>query len=267
MRRTWFILAALAAFASVPAAAQVSAGLPVREGAPTVPPDNGKPEPLIPGQGERSAERAIVVLKPGEFVWYDDVARIEPTAERRGAGAGVSLVVSIPAQLAYVYRDGVLIGVTTVSTGMPGHDTPVGDYTVLQKQVFHRSNLYSNAPMPWMQRLTWDGIALHAGHNPGRPASHGCIRLPMAFAKKLYGMTNVGVPVSIIDEFLDDPQLGPWGMPDAPPLSVDTASLGGAQYEKVTGGSFDATMIPVSSGNWVMGPAKEIVQPVPAKDR
>ena len=92
-------------------------------------------------------------------------------------------MVSIPQQRAYVYRGGTLIGVTTVSTGRPGHDTPTGRFEILEKRREHFSNLYNNAPMPFMQRLTWDGIALHAGQIPGRPASHGCVRLPLEFAR------------------------------------------------------------------------------------
>jgi hypothetical protein len=109
------------------------------------------------------------------------------------------VIVSLPLQRAYVYRNGVLIGVTTVSTGAPGHGTPTGVFTVLQKKVMHRSNLYDSAPMPYMQRLTWGGIAMHAGHLPGYPASHGCIRMPMGFARQLYGVTRLGMTVVITD--------------------------------------------------------------------
>ena len=99
--------------------------------------------------------------------------------------------------MAHVYSGDRLVGMASVSTGMAGHSTPTGDYPILQKNQWHRSNLYSNAPMPFMQRLTWDGIALHAGHNPGYPASHGCIRLPYAFAQKLFGMTSLGGLVTV----------------------------------------------------------------------
>ena len=101
-------------------------------------------------------------------------------------------MVSIPLQRAYVYRGGALIGVTTVSTGKPGHRTPTGKFDILQKRAKHFSNLYNNAPMPFMQRLTWGGIALHAGQIPGRPASHGCVRLPLDFARNLFGVTSDG---------------------------------------------------------------------------
>jgi hypothetical protein len=129
-------------------------------------------------------------LKPGEFVWQP---------ERAPVGA-VEIVVSIPLQRAYVYRGGTLIGLTTVSTGRPGHRTPTGKFDILEKHARHFSKKYNNAPMPYMQRLTWDGIALHAGHIPGTPASHGCVRLPLDFARNLFGVTSVGATVHIIQQ-------------------------------------------------------------------
>ncbi len=113
---------------------------------------------------------------------------------------GVRILVSLPLQRAWVFDDGKLIDTTPVSTGKKGHSTPPGTFPILQKKVHHRSNKYSNAPMPYMQRLTWDGIAFHAGALPGYPASHGCIRLPRAFAKKLYGLTDYGTKVTITRE-------------------------------------------------------------------
>ncbi|WP_245844336.1 L,D-transpeptidase family protein [Sphingomonas spermidinifaciens] len=133
-------------------------------------------------------------LRNGEHVW----------ADRGGAGA-VAIVISLADQVAYVYRGGALIGVSTVSTGKPGKSTPVGEFTILQKKVFHRSNLYSNAPMPYMQRLTWTGIALHAGQLPGYPASHGCIRFPAAFAKQLYAITDMGGAVRVVADLPGGP--------------------------------------------------------------
>ena len=112
----------------------------------------------------------------------------------------VSVVVSIADQRAYVYRGQTLIAVSSVSTGKDDKPTPDGTYPILQKKVDHKSNLYDAAPMPFMQRLTWDGIALHAGRNPGYAASHGCVRLPTAFAKKLFAITSVGSTVTIQDE-------------------------------------------------------------------
>ncbi len=129
-------------------------------------------------------------LAPGQFVWQPELS---PAGE-------VEIVVSIPLQRAYVYRGGTLIGVTTVSTGKPGHRTPTGKFDILQKRARHFSNKYNNAPMPFMQRLTWDGIALHAGQIPGHPASHGCIRLPLAFARELFAVTRIGASVHVIQQ-------------------------------------------------------------------
>ena len=121
-----------------------------------------------------------------------------PLPER--APSGVRVLVSIPQQKAYVFEDGELLATSPVSTGKRGHETPAGTFRILQKKVHHRSNKYANAPMPYMQRLTNYGIALHAGKLPGYPASHGCIRLPWGFAKKLYGLTDHGTKVTITQQ-------------------------------------------------------------------
>jgi hypothetical protein len=107
------------------------------------------------------------------------------------------LAISIGNQRVTVYDNGNPVAVSPISTGMPGHPTPMGVFSVIQKQRWHHSNLYSNAPMPYMQRITWSGVALHAGVVPGHPASHGCIRLPDRFAVRLWGMTKVGARVII----------------------------------------------------------------------
>lgn len=104
--------------------------------------------------------------------------------------SGVLVVVSKASQRMHVFKDGEHWGSSPVSTGKRGHSTPAGVFPILQKRVFHRSNIYSNAPMPYMQRLTWRGIAIHAGFVPGYPASHGCIRLPRSFAKALFDLTR-----------------------------------------------------------------------------
>lgn len=126
-------------------------------------------------------------LAPGQFLWHPEIAPNGP----------IVLVVSLDEQRAYVYRNGMAIGVSTISSGKEGKDTPTGVFTILQKNKDHRSNLYNNAPMPWMQRLTWDGIALHGGALPGYPASHGCVRLPHAFAEKLFAETRTGDTVVV----------------------------------------------------------------------
>jgi hypothetical protein len=136
----------------------------------------------------QSLEAAASTLRAGQYRWSDP----DPAAGE------VAVTINLRQQRAYVFRGERLIGVASVSTGKPGKRTPTGEYTVLQKRVWHRSNLYSNAPMPYMQRLTWSGIALHAGDNPGFPASHGCIRLPRQFAVLLFGVTKMGAPVTIV---------------------------------------------------------------------
>ena len=128
-----------------------------------------------------------VDLKPCCYLWRDVPARAG--AER--------VVVSLTDQHAYLYRGDTLMAVTTISSGNPKKPTPTGIFSILEKKPMHRSKKYDNAPMPFMQRIDRFGIALHAGHNPGRPASHGCVRLPSQFAAKLYQVTDVGTPVLI----------------------------------------------------------------------
>ncbi len=148
------------------------------------------PEPAAATSEGDTIEARVAALTPGEFLWMP---------ERQTTGP-VVIVVSLAEQMVYTYRGGELIGVSTASTGMASHPTPTGSFTILQKRRRHFSNLYNNAPMPNMQRLTWDGIAFHAGALPGHPASHGCIRLPMAFSNHLFVTTAMGGRVHIIGE-------------------------------------------------------------------
>ena len=99
--------------------------------------------------------------------------------------------------MAYVYRADKLVGASTISAAKRGMVTPLGFWSVLEKRRLYRSKKYDNAPMPFMQRIDSYGIAFHGGKTPGFPASHGCIRLPMKFAEKLYGLTKVGSKVVI----------------------------------------------------------------------
>jgi hypothetical protein len=131
-----------------------------------------------------------VTLKPGEYVW-------EP--ERAPEGP-LLIVASTTEQVAYVYRNGIRIARSSVSTGRPGHRTPTGVFTILEKEVHHTSSIYKGAEMPYMERVTWGGIALHAGNLPGYPDSHGCVRLPLEFSKLLFGVTMKGATVIIADE-------------------------------------------------------------------
>jgi lipoprotein-anchoring transpeptidase ErfK/SrfK len=195
--RTAAVAAALSAGA-IPSSAAEYPGVPATEAprpvftgivSPLLPPAPAVPAPVampapIPAAFDPDA------LDPGHYVWQPERSPTGP----------VEIVVSIPQQVAYIYRGGILIGLTTVSTGRPGHETPTGRFPIMEKHREHYSNLYNSAPMPFMQRLTMGGIALHAGQIPGHPASHGCVRLPLDFARILFGVTQVGATVHIVDE-------------------------------------------------------------------
>ncbi|MGY3452961.1 L,D-transpeptidase family protein [Bradyrhizobium sp. USDA 4353] len=126
-------------------------------------------------------------------------AKMTATIEKEAAKpqGPLTIAVSINKQQVKVYDANGLFAEAPVSTGMKGHSTPMGVFSVIQKQKFHRSNIYSGAPMPFMQRITWSGVALHAGVLPGYPASHGCIRMPASFAPKIYGWTRMGSRVLV----------------------------------------------------------------------
>ena len=148
-----------------------------------------------PSWGAKSSSPAgtpPAALRPGEWIWGGDAKDMGPMA----------MVVSLTEQRAYVYRNGLLVAVSTVSSGKPGHETPTGVFTILQKDKDHRSSKYNNAPMPYQERLTWDGVALHAGGLPGYPESHGCVHLPTEFARLLFDATTMGMVVVIAREGL-----------------------------------------------------------------
>jgi len=140
-----------------------------------------------PTSAQLQLAKQAEVLKAGEWVWAPEIAKDGP----------VLVYVDLSRQRATVYRNGVRIGVTTISSGKDGYETPTGVFTILEKDRDHRSRTYDDAPMPFQQRLTWMGVALHAGNLPGFPASHGCVRLPLEFAKKLFEVTPMGGTVVI----------------------------------------------------------------------
>jgi hypothetical protein len=109
----------------------------------------------------------------------------------------LQIVISIDQQKLHLYSDGTEIAQTLIATGVPGHPTPVGVFSVIEKSILHHSNIYSGAPMPYMQRITWSGVAMHEGVNLGHPASHGCIRMPHDFATRLWVLTRLGARVII----------------------------------------------------------------------
>lgn len=128
-------------------------------------------------------------IKSGDYVWLPEVSPSGP----------VVIIVSLSEQVLYVYRNGVRIGRSSISSGKAGRHTPTGVFTILEKNVTHTSSIFKGASMPYMERLTWGGVAIHAGNLPGYPASHGCVRMPLDFARKLYTVTSDGTSVIITD--------------------------------------------------------------------
>ncbi|MFT4190457.1 MAG: L,D-transpeptidase [Comamonas sp.] len=202
----------------------LATGLP--RGVRAAPPPAHRATPPAPSPDAR--------LKPGQFIWQPDLAPTGPLV----------VLVSLDEQRSYVYRDGTLIGVSTISSGKDGHETPTGVFTILQKSRDHKSNLYDEADMPFMQRLTWDGIALHGGTIPGRPASHGCVRLPNDFAQKLFEQTRRGDTVVVSDARVNPASiaypamLAPVGSGDGTPTpEQQAAAIHGEDYwdDNITG--------------------------------
>jgi lipoprotein-anchoring transpeptidase ErfK/SrfK len=114
----------------------------------------------------------------------------------------LQIFISINQQKLHLYSDGAHVADTSIATGVPSLPTPLGIFSVIQKQVFHRSNIYNDAPMPYMQRITWSGVAMHEGESIGHRASHGCIRMPHDFAVRLYRLTKLGTRVVIANSEL-----------------------------------------------------------------
>jgi lipoprotein-anchoring transpeptidase ErfK/SrfK len=165
-------------------------------------------------------------------------ARKEKAEPKKDAGFGqmpkgpLQIVVSIGSQKVTLFSNGVRVAQGPVSTGVPGHPTPTGVFSIIEKDRYHHSNLYSNAPMPYMQRITWSGVALHEGVLPGYPASHGCIRMSHDFAQKLWPITNLGARVIVTHhdlapvEFAHPKLFAPRLKPPAPAIAMDGGSEG-----------------------------------------
>jgi peptidoglycan hydrolase-like protein with peptidoglycan-binding domain len=170
-----------------------------------------------------------------------------------GNGEPLMLVVSLRDQKMDVYQGITLVTTTKVSTGTRSYPTKAGVFSILEKQRFHHSNMYSAAPMPWMQRLTWSGTALHGGVVPGYPASHGCIRLPFSFAPKLFEITTGGENVVVAHDrptptLIDHPVL----FQPNPPTPVDAA-------KQVDANSVDQTVLDETASD-TSNPAGDKVQ-------
>jgi hypothetical protein len=174
------------------------------------------------------------------------------------------IAVSIGSQHVTVYDNGSPIATAPVSTGMPGRPTPTGVFSVIGKEIFHRSNLYSNAPMPYMQRITWSGVALHAGVLPGYPASHGCIRLPPEFAVRLWGMTRLGARVFVTHNDvtpyeIDHPRLAGLALP--PDIAATPAAPVVVAAVHTDGGAAHATDLATGDGTIELRPALDVQGP------
>ncbi|MGB4769937.1 MAG: L,D-transpeptidase [Chitinophagaceae bacterium] len=139
-------------------------------------------------------------LKKGEFVWTPELSPQGP----------ILVTVSLDEQIAYVFRNGTRIGMANISTGKSGHETPTGVFVTILKDAKHRSKKYNNAPMPYTQKFTNYGVALHAGGLPGYPSSHGCVHLPSVFAEELFKAAPLGMTVVVTNharfpEYVDHP--------------------------------------------------------------
>ena len=162
------------------------------------------------------------------------------------------IVVSIDRQKVTVYDTNGLFAESPVSTGMKGHSTPMGVFSVIQKHKFHHSNIYSGAPMPYMQRITWSGVAMHAGVLPGYPASHGCIRMPMAFAVKMWNWTRMGArvivsPGQMSPQNFSHPLLASVRVPPQPAASLAPQTNVGDKADKGAANTADAEAKPVET--------------------
>ncbi|QQO12055.1 L,D-transpeptidase family protein [Bradyrhizobium diazoefficiens] len=152
------------------------------------------------------------------------------------------VVVSINRQKVTIYDGNGLFAESPVSTGMKGHSTPMGVFSVIQKHKFHHSNIYSGAPMPYMQRITWSGVAMHAGVLPGYPASHGCIRMPMAFAVKMWNWTRMGArvivsPGQMSPQNFSHPLLASVRVPPQPAASLEPQTNVGDKADRGAAGT------------------------------
>ena len=179
-RRLWRI-AVLTAAAAIGAASHAEAALYYWSDSDPGFSQPGPPAPLRRQQARRRHEKKVE-------------ASLKQVAKPQGP---LIIAISIQKQRLKIYDAAGLFAESPISSGMAGHPTPMGVFSVIQKQKLHHSNIYSGAPMPYMQRITWSGIAIHAGVLPGYPASHGCIRMPMAFAMKMWNWTKMGARVVV----------------------------------------------------------------------
>ena len=165
-------------------------------------------------QSNRALHRYFAILAIAGFALLAPPGSVDPAGAKsrdgkrdefgqaRGPGTPLLAVVSLSDQRVTIYDSEGKILQSPVSTGATGLETPAGIYSVVQKKEVHASNVYEDGNMPFMQRITWTGIALHAGVLPGHPASHGCVRMPIAFAERLFGLTDIGLRVIVVRDVI-----------------------------------------------------------------
>lgn len=207
----------------------------------------GQTSPLAPTAPD------VGITPPTDPGHAAEVAQRQAPTVAQTLESGVLIVVSKASQTMHVFKDGEAWLSSPVSTGRRGHRTPTGVFPILEKRRYHRSNLYSNAPMPFMQRLTRGGIAIHAGHVPGHPASHGCIRLPHAAARSLFGLTQPGTTMVVIrnEAMANAEQARSLALAVPPPKPVQLAPIG-MRYARVTLPNEPAAAAPT----WPLGEAQ-----------
>src|SRR3954452_3610701 len=214
---------------AVLAAAGILTGATPTEAAPSVFwPDYYEPYPP-PRFAPPRARKAVKKRLPAN----DDVAK-----DSRKPQGPLIIAISIEKQVLRIYDANGAFAETPISTGMRGHSTPMGVFSVIQKHKYHHSNIYSGAPMPYMQRITWSGVAMHAGVLPGYPASHGCIRMPMAFAVKMWNWTRMGArvivsPGQMSPQNFSHPLLASVRVPPQPAASLESQTNAAEKADKV----------------------------------
>jgi hypothetical protein len=169
----------------------------------------------------------------------------------------LQIIISIADQRVSLFDNGALIARSSVSTGTQGHPTPLGVFSVISKQRWHRSNIYSSAPMPYMQRITWSGIALHAGVVPGHPASHGCIRLKNDFAIRLWHLTKRGTRVIIAHDDVQPVEI------TNPHLFKPEAVSGSPEFQAATVAAAQGS--PMSKAETPEATSLQVPSPAPAE--
>ena len=223
-----------------------------------------QPEPAPRPEAARSVKPKSTVLASRDKA----ATKLKESEDVAAKAKGVlTVVVSISKQQLTLYSDGQPIAHSRVSTGVPGHATPTGVFSVIQKDRWHRSNIYDNAPMFYMQRITWSGVAMHQGVVPNGPASHGCIRLPEAFARQMWGITKLGVrvivtygdvtPVAVSNDRLfalkrDTPEVKPESTPETEVSSADKirATYGVLETAQLQAGKGTTTASDASKSPW-----------------